>query len=192
MIVLASASPRRQALLQPYLPQLQIRPADIDERQLADEAAQDYVARLAAGKNACVRAGLPAQAWVIAADTCVVAAGNILGKPDDFAQACAMWQALQHGWHQVWTGVCVAHAGEVLQTQVMTEVLWLPMDAEAMRRYWASGEPQDKAGAYAIQGLGGLFVAEIRGSYSNVVGLPLAETAQLLKRLGLPLWSAAT
>ncbi len=192
MIVLASASPRRRELLLPYLPQLQIHPADIDESLRAHESASDYVTRLAASKNAAVRAALPSAAWIIAADTCVVAAGRILGKPASFAQACAMWQDLQQGWHQVWTGVCVAHAGQVLATQVMTEVLWAPMDAEAMQRYWASGEPQDKAGAYAIQGLGGLFVAEIRGSYSNVVGLPLVETAQLLRRLGYPLWSAAT
>ena len=188
MIVLASASPRRRELLRPYIPELCVCPADIDERLREGEAVEAYVRRLAYEKNARVRADRSDQDWVIAADTSVAVGTRILGKPENFAHAAQMWDALQGRWHQVWTGVCVAQADQVLQVQVVTEVWLDTMDEQARQRYWHSGEPQDKAGAYAIQGCGGMFVRAIRGSYSNVVGLPLLETAELLQHLGYRLW----
>ena len=122
---------------------------------------------------------------VVAADTTVVAGDEVLGKPASLDEALAMWRRLSGCSHQVLTGVAVGNAGRVEVQVVVTEVRFRAMAEAEMRAYWASGEPADKAGGYAIQGLGAIFVAGIAGSYSNVVGLPLAETAAMLASFGI-------
>ncbi len=187
-LVLASGSPRRLSLLQDCGLQPIVRVAGIDESVRTGEAAQDYVARLAREKNAWVRDQLEETAVVIAADTTVVIDDKVCGKPEDFAQARDMWLLMEGRWHEVWTSVCVAQGGVEKQCTVQTRVLMDCMDENQRRAYWDSGEPMDKAGGYAIQGRGGVLIRAIEGSYSNVVGLPLAETAQLLREFGVVIW----
>lgn len=183
-LVLASGSPRRRELLAPYPIDLVIRPADIDESVLASEAPAPYVERLARAKAAAVRSSGDV---VLAADTCVVAHGEILGKPTDPDDAVRMLTGLADTTHRVITAVAVADdRGTVIET-VSTDVTMGPIAPDAMAWYVATDEPHDKAGAYAIQGAGGRFVRRIEGSYSNVVGLPLETAARLLEQAGVPL-----
>ncbi len=185
-LVLASQSPRRRELLQQLGLAFEVRPANTDEAVLAGEPARDYVLRVAREKARAVDGEV-----VLAADTAVVLAGEVLGKPADADDARRMLRALSGSRHEVLTGVCVRRAapgpGVELDVVVSTEVVFAALSTRAVDWYVATGEPLDKAGAYAIQGAGGAFVAEIRGSVSNVVGLPLVETAALLARAGLPL-----
>lgn len=187
---LASRSPRRQALLR----QIGIEPVllavEVDERPRPGEPPAAYVRRLAADKAQAGAAGLSGAepAWVLAADTTVYAGGQILGKPASLAEAQHMWSLLPSADHQVMTGVALWHDGAVQTTVVCTRVVFTPMPLADQLRYWATGEPQDKAGGYAIQGRAALYVQRIEGSYSNVVGLPLAETAALLRAADFPLW----
>jgi septum formation protein len=185
-VYLASASPRRRELLAGIGVQCEVVAAAVDEAVLPGEAAETYVCRLALAK---VRAAGERQpvAPVVGADTAVVVDGQILGKPADGADARRMLALLSGRSHDVWSAVAVVSpAGEsVLASR--TEVLFRPISGQEAADYWHSGEPADKAGAYAIQGLGALFVREIRGSYSGVVGLPLFETAGLLARHGVDL-----
>ena len=166
--------------------------AEVDESPLPGEAAGDYVWRLAEAKAraAVARLGDPVLP-VLAADTAVVLDGAILGKPRDRAEGIAMLGRLGGRSHQVLSAVALWHAGRVRtavnQSQVRFRTI-LPAEAAA---YWASGEPCDKAGGYGIQGLGGVFVESLEGSYSGVMGLPLFETAQLLAAARVPCWSAA-
>lgn len=187
-IILASSSPRRHDLLnQIDIPHTQIR-ADIDERPLFQENSIDYVARMVAQKAEKVTSckDLPSQCLIITADTIgVLEDGTILVKPTDFLNACEMWQKMSSTTHQVWTAVQVSYVknSKIVAkktTLVKTEVQFIPLTEQMMIDYWQSGEPQDKAGGYAIQGLGGAWVKAIHGSYSNVVGLPLVETLALL------------
>ncbi|NNM52598.1 MAG: septum formation inhibitor Maf [Pseudomonadales bacterium] len=187
-LVLASGSPRRLSLLQDCGLQPMVRVAGIDESVQPGEIAQDYVARLAREKNAYIRAQVEDQIVVIAADTTVVIDDILCGKPADFSQARDLWQRMGGRWHEVWTSVCVAQGLVEKQCTVRTRVLMTGMDEAQMRAYWASGEPVDKAGGYAIQGRGGVLVRAIEGSYSNVVGLPLAETVQLLREFDVAIW----
>lgn len=193
MIVLASASPRRKELLSLLVPSFQVRPADIDETPMAAEAPADYVLRMARQKaQACAqqyRQQHPEQtrAVLIASDTAVVVDGEILGKPNDFDDAKRMLRKLSGQQHQVMTSLCLSDLQldqQVLQN-IVTEVTFREISDLEIAMYWRSGEPQDKAGAYAIQGLGALFVSHMSGSYSAVVGLPLYETAQLLNQFGI-------
>lgn len=183
-LFLASTSPRRRELLAQLGLDFHVLRVDVDESTRAGEAPTDYVLRLAREKAA---AGL-AQAGegvVIAADTTVVLGETVLGKPASLDEALAMWRALSGREHVVLTGVAVG-AGDRLASQVVSTRLRFRTLSEAeMRAYWASGEPCDKAGGYAIQGLGAVFVTAIDGSYSNVVGLPLAETAAMLGAFGI-------
>lgn len=191
-LLLASTSPRRLELLR----QIGLRPevlrVDIDESVRPGEAAADYVLRLARAKAEAGRAQAEAAgygpAWVLAADTTVLAGGEILGKPASLDDARRIWALLPSPDHQVLTGVALVHGDRILSRVVSTAVDFLPIPAPEQEAYWASGEPQDKAGGYAIQGRAALYVAGIRGSYSNVVGLPLAETAALLRQADHPLW----
>ena len=189
-LVLASQSPRRRELLFQLGLTPEIRPAHADESVLPGEAPRDYVLRVAREKARAVPGEL-----VLAADTAVVLAGEVLGKPSDEADARRMLRALSGARHEVVTGVCVRLAAGAppveLEAVVSTEVLFARLSERAVDWYVRTGEPLDKAGAYAIQGAGGAFVAEVRGSVSNVVGLPLVETAALLARAGLALpWEA--
>ena len=187
-LLLASRSPRRAELLRTLGVDFTVIDVEVDETPAPGEAAADYVRRLACAK---VRAGharmedvaLP----VLAADTTVVLDGAILGKPLDDADARAMLARLAGHTHDVLTGVAVIDAqGALTVAVVRTRVSFRALSPVEITAYVASGEPFDKAGAYGIQGLGGALVARIEGSYSNVVGLPLAETLALLDAAGVP------
>lgn len=182
-LVLASRSPRRRELLQALGLSFTIRSADIDETPHPGEAVDDLVLRLATSKAKAVPAG--DADLVIGADTEVVLEGRAFGKPADEDDALRMLAALSGRSHQVLTGVAVCGRGRVETALSATEVRFRDIDPDEARRYWQTGEPHGKAGAYAIQGRGGLFVAAIAGSYSGVVGLPVFETADLLRRFGL-------
>ncbi len=187
-LILASASPRRLSLLRQIGIECEVLPVDLDEQIRLREPADEYVLRLAREKAeaAVAQASIDLnETAVLAADTAVVLDGDILGKPADRFDALAMLARLSGRTHKVMTGVAVrgpAGAGDVIST---TEVSFRTLVREECERYWLSGEPADKAGAYAIQGMGALFVTAIAGSYSGVVGLPLLETGQLLHQQGV-------
>jgi len=185
---LASASPRRRQLLDLIGVPHVVTPADIDETPRAAEPADEYVTRLAREKAAVIwkrHDDLP----VLAADTTVVVDGEILGKPESAADAQYMLGKLSDRGHTVHTGIAVWAAGQAYVGLSSTEVHFAPLTRAQIDAYWASGEPRGKAGAYAIQGLGAVFVTGISGSYTAVMGLPLFETAELLRRAGIPLWN---
>lgn len=182
-LILASGSPRRRELLAQIGLPFVVQVREIDETPQPGEAPADYVRRLACGKAAALAGDHP-QDWVLAADTTVTCDGVIFGKPADQAEAMQMWQQLGGRWHQVMTGVVVAHQGRYWPQVVCTEVFFKALSAAQMAAYWQSGEPLGKAGGYAIQGRAAAFIQEIRGSYSSVVGLPLAETVALLQQAG--------
>jgi septum formation protein len=161
-----------------------IRSADVDERAHAGESPRDYVLRLAVDKARAVPR--ESDEVVLAADTTVVVDDGILGKPADDRDATRMLQRLAGRSHQVLTGVCVLWGDEVDAQVAATEVEFLPMDADEIAWYVATGEPMDKAGAYGIQGRCARFISRVDGSYSNVVGLPLALVYGMLKRLETP------
>ena len=180
-IVLASSSPRRQQLLGLLGLTPEIVPSDIDETWRNGEAPAAHAERLAREKAAAAaRDG----AVVVGADTIVVIGGEILGKPRDAAEARAMLGRLSGRDHDVYTAVAVAHAGALASGVGRTLVRFRALDEATIAAYVATGEPLDKAGAYGIQGRGGVFITQIRGSYSGVMGLPLYETALLLRRFG--------
>jgi len=179
-LVLASASPRRRALLEQLGIPLRVDPAHLDENVRAGEPAERYVLRLAREKAEAVQARHPST-MVLAADTSVVLDGAVLGKPATADEAMEMLRKLSGRAHQVMTAVAVAGAGERLVTAAVT---FAPTDEAALRWYVSTGEPLDKAGAYAVQGIGGFLVERIEGSHSAVVGLPLVETLALLSEAG--------
>jgi septum formation protein len=184
LVVLASGSPRRRELLERYPIRLEIRPADLDESVLEGEEPEPYVRRLAREKAEAVRS--PGDV-VVAADTCVVLDGKILGKPIDVADALRMLAGLADRTHRVITAVAVAADDGTRVETVRTDVTMTPIPAADLAWYVATDEPHDKAGAYAIQGAGGRFVRRIEGSHSNVIGLPLDTVSHLLDRAGVPL-----
>jgi septum formation protein len=184
---LASASPRRRQLLDLIGVPHVVTPADIDETPRTAEPADEYVMRLAREKAETVWAShrdLP----VLAADTTVVIDGEILGKPQSEAEAAAMLGKLSGREHLVHTGfaLCTASVEVGIST---TQVSFEALTPAQIHAYWASGEPQGKAGAYAIQGFGAVFVSNIAGSYTGVMGLPLFETARLLRNAGIRVWN---
>ena len=187
-IYLASTSPRRQELLRQVGVAFVPLAPHVDETQLAQEDAAAYVARLARAKAAAGVALIQAQhlaaAPVLGADTSVVIDGEVLGKPRDRGDGEAMLQRLAGRSHQVMTAICAQHAQQEQTALSISEVSFAPLDAATIAAYWASGEPLDKAGAYAIQGRAAGFITYLRGSYSGVVGLPLFETLQALRALG--------
>lgn len=183
MLTLASQSPRRAELLQQIGVAFRCLPADIDETPLQGEAARDYVRRMAIDKARAVHASHPGD-MVLGSDTTVVLDGRILGKPADREQGIALLQKLGGKTHRVLTGVALVHA-TLDYALSESEVCFRCIDPAEAARYWESGEPQGKAGGYAIQGLGAVFVERISGSYSGIMGLPLFETAQLLRGIGL-------
>jgi len=183
-LILASASPRRAELLQQIGVAFDVLPADIDETPQDGESPAAYVGRLAQEKAAAVAATHPGRA-VLAADTTVVVDNDILGKPAGEVDGLAMLSRLSGRWHEVHTGVALHCEGAMAQTVTRTRVEFRAIDEDERSAYWRTGEPQGKAGGYAIQGLGAMFVRRIEGSYSGVVGLPLAETAQFLIQAGV-------
>nr|WP_163502765.1 Maf family protein [Halomonas socia] len=188
-LCLASASPRRRELLASIGVAVEVYPVDIDETPWPEEAPCSYVQRLARGKVLAGAAG--SQLATLGSDTAVVLNGQILGKPRDQAHAAEMLTALAGTTHQVLTAVAVSGPAGLLECCVTSRVTLRDIEADEIAAYWATGEPADKAGGYAIQGLAAVFVAEMQGSHSAVVGLPLYETAALLTRQGVPLWSGA-
>ena len=179
-LVLASASPRRRALLEQLGLQLRVDPAHLDENVRAGEEAERYVLRLALEKASAVQSRHP-EATVLGADTSVVVDGVVLGKPGSEDEALSMLRKLSGRSHEVMTAVAVAGVGARCVT---ARVTFTAATEEAMRWYIATGEPLDKAGAYAVQGIGGFLVERIEGSHSAVVGLPLVETLALLREAG--------
>jgi len=180
--VLASASPRRKEILQTLGIGFDVVPSTVDE-PLIEGLTPEALAR----HHACAKAKDVAsreRGYVLGADTVVVVDGDVLGKPADEAEAAAMITRLAGRWHEVITGVALVWPGRVEELSVTTRVEFRALDAETVRRYAATGEGADKAGAYAVQGMGAGLVARIEGSYSNVVGLPAAETVELLERTG--------
>jgi len=180
-IVLASASPRRRELLTAAGFAVTAQPAEVDETPLPGELPAAYVARLARAKAFAVAAR--AEDMVLGADTTVVVEGDILGKPANDAEAGAMLRRLSGRGHQVLTGVCLRRGERCLAGVETTEVWFDPLSEAEIAAYVASGEPRDKAGAYAIQGRAARFIPRINGSYSNVVGLPLATVWRLWRAL---------
>ncbi|MEC7118475.1 MAG: Maf family protein [Pseudomonadota bacterium] len=182
MIVLASGSPRRRELLAQVGVDFTVQVFEIDESVQPNESPAHYVERLALEKAASARPHVSAEAIVIAADTTVTVDGEILAKPIDYPDAVRMWRLLSGRQHQVMTGVAVSTAMKSLSTVVHTTVAMRTLSESEMWAYWQTGEPLGKAGGYAIQGRAAAFIPRIEGSYSNVVGLPLVETLQLLQR----------
>lgn len=186
-IILASSSPRRKELLEQINIDYKIHPVDLDETPLPNEAPLDYVQRLAAEKSAACVAQLGDDLPVLAADTAVVLGDLIMGKPKDRDDAFSMLRQLSGKMHRVYSAISL-RGKEHGQAVSITEVTFRPLTEREIELYWQSGEPVDKAGSYAIQGLGGVFVAAINGSFSGVVGLPLFETSELLSRQGIGLF----
>lgn len=185
-IVLASASPRRRELLSLAGVPHRVLPGQVEERQASGEPPAGFAERAALEKARAVAAGCPAGTWVLGADTVVAIDALALGKPRDRDDGRRMLRLLSGRTHTVITGVALVQAGfegcERLRAE--TEVTFRPLPEAWIEGYLDSDEPMDKAGAYGIQGLGGLLVESIRGSYSNVVGLPIGETVLLLERAG--------
>lgn len=185
MLILASRSPRRAELLTQVGIAFSVRPADVDETARPGEPAADYVRRMARAKAAAVQRQHPGPP-VLGADTAVVLDDLILGKPRDRDDAIGMLLALSGRSHRVMSGVAVAlDAGSSQFALSTSTVRFRTLDRAEALAYWDTGEPADKAGAYAIQGLGTAFVARIEGSYSGIMGLPLFETLALLRNIGI-------
>lgn len=181
-IVLASSSPRRKELLQQLGLDFEIYSPDIDESVHENELVHHYVERLAREKAQTVLKLLP-EAIVIAADTSLGLDGQIIGKPESKNHAFEIWKQLSGRWHDVFSGLCVATQQQMLSQVVQTQVEFQHLTTQDMEDYWTTGEPVGKAGGYAIQGIASQYIPQIQGSYSNVVGLPLYEFAQLFKRV---------
>ena len=189
-IILASASPRRRELLEQIGLSFRVIPSRIEEKELAGESPDAHVVRLSLEKASEVAARDKTTArWIIGSDTIVLCDNRILGKPEDATQATSMLRLLSGREHRVLSGFAVIdkESGQQRAEAVSTKVKFRQLTDEEIARYIATGEPMDKAGAYAIQGLGVCFVASIEGSYTNVVGLPLCRLTLTLKELGVPL-----
>jgi septum formation protein len=181
MLVLASASPRRKEMLERIGVPIEVRPADVDETQHADEAPLAYVTRVARAK-----ADAAPGAWVLAADTIVELDGRVLGKAADAAEARAMLRALRGRRHRVTTAWVLRGPHARDEGTVTSEVVMTAFPDEDLEGYVASGEWRGKAGAYAVQGIAAALVQEVHGSITNVIGLPLAEVAAALRKAGAP------
>jgi septum formation protein len=184
-LILASASPRRAEILASAGFTFIVQPADVDETPRPRETPRDYVLRVARDKAHAVASSQPdAAAFVLAADTTVVLDGEMLGKPAGRGEAVAMLRRLSGAVHEVLTGVVLVSDGREEREVVSSRVRFLPLSADEIDWYVASGEPEGKAGAYAIQGRAARFIDWLEGSWSNVVGLPVATVYQMLKRGG--------
>ena len=190
-VYLASSSPRRGQLLE----QIGVRycriKAAVDETAILGESPQQQVERLALLKARSGWESLGGKKLlpVLAADTIVVVGDQVLGKPGSEKDAISMLQALSGSSHHVFSGIAVVNGTRIESCQVKTQVNFRILSKDECQRYWNTGEPRDKAGAYGIQGYGAIFVNSVDGSYSNVVGLPLLETAKMLTRFGVSLWN---
>ena len=190
-LILASASPRRAQLLRQIGARFTIQPADIDESQHPGEPVTHYVQRMAREKAELVArkqsvGGLP----VLGADTTVVLDNRVFPKPADKTAAIATLRALSGRSHRVLSAIAVVAEGHTELRLSETSVRFRNIKEQEYEHYWSTGEPQGKAGAYAIQGLGAVFVEGITGSYSGVVGLPLMQTFELFERFNIACWNA--
>lgn len=183
-LVLASGSPRRRELLAALNLQFEVRLPDIDETRFPDETPGTYVERIARAKAIAVAGS---DEIIVAADTTVVFEGKVMGKPGHPEEARSMLRRLQGARHEVLTGLAVSSHGETHSLADATEVEMMSMTDEEIAAYVAGGEPMDKAGAYALQGEGGVFVTSVHGSPSTVVGLPIHQLPRLLGRVGVEL-----
>jgi septum formation protein len=190
LIYLASGSPRRRELLRQIGVPFRVIGADLDETALPGESPLLYVSRLARGKAGAgwQRRPEPGGAPVLAADTAVVLDGEILGKPKGADHAMAMLLKLSGRTHEVLTAVALRTTAGIEDMVSRSLVRFRAIDPGEARAYWETGEASDKAGAYAIQGYAAIFIADLQGSYSGVMGLPLFETAALLKAAGVTCW----
>lgn len=185
-IILASGSPRRRDLLRMIGIDFEVCQCEVDE---TETGLPDEVVKRLAIKKAEAAFLLYPNCFILAADTLVYAGGKNLGKPQDASDAVAMLKLLQGAWHEVYTGVCFVN-GDMSQAQSaveMTRVQFIPLSDQEIDSYIASGEPFGKAGAYAIQGIAGMFISRIEGSYSNVVGLPLHLVKALFQKANIKL-----
>jgi len=188
MLYLASASPRRAELLRQVGIAFEVMPSGLDEKPAAEERPQDYVERVATEKAQWVAArirslGLPDRP-VLGADTEVILDGEILGKPNDATHGLATLRRLAGRRHQVLSAIAVVANNSVRRAVCESFVTFGPLTDEDIHGYWESGEPADKAGGYAVQGLAARYIRHIDGSFSGIVGLPLFELEQLLKEIG--------
>lgn len=190
-LLLASASPRRSDLLEQIGVTFSVLAVDIDESRRVDELPVDYVSRLAMEKAQAGFRRQDGQLPSLGADTIVVFDGQIFGKPRDQQHAETMLMALSGKVHSVFTAVAIDNGIDTAMAVSETRVEFRTISQSECLIYWQSGEPEGKAGAYAIQGRGGVFVENLEGSYSGVVGLPLAETEQLLNKFSVPLWNSS-
>ena len=184
--ILASASPRRRELLASIGLDFEVLPSHVPEVHQQGEAPEEYVARLSRDKAHALAAEHPSR-WVIAADTTVLLGDELLEKPADERDAARMLATIAGQTHIVYTGVTLQNldTGWCDTRVAESEVRMLPLSAEEIEWYVRTGEPLDKAGAYAVQGIGAMFIDSIHGSYTNVVGLPLATLFQMLRRAGM-------
>lgn len=201
-LILGSSSPRRRELLAQLGVSFSVQSVDLDETPLEGEPAETYVARMAVEKARAIARRVSnggqdgARSYVLAADTIGELHGQILVKPRDRQDFEGMMRAMSGKRHRVITSVCAVMCGPCEEQwqqrvrSVTTEVTFKALSDREIAAYWDTGEPLDKAGGYGIQSKGALFVAGIRGSYSNVVGLPLMETAEILQELGFDVWTA--
>jgi septum formation protein len=185
LVHLASASPRRSALLQQLGVPHRVRPLTIDESLHPGEAPTDYVRRLSIAKAQALQPALGHAELSLGADTCVALGNDVFGKPADEADCVRILMRLSGTTHAVHTAVTVCQGAQTRTALSTSEVEFRPLTSAECVAYWRSGEPRDKAGGYAIQGRAALFVRQIRGSYTGIVGLPLFETAQLLAAAGI-------
>ena len=187
-LILASQSPRRRELLAQLGYQFSVQASDIDEIEEKAEQAYNYVLRLAKQKALHIFNLLPeieqVNSYVLGSDTSVVFNGQILGKPDNEADCIKTLSLLSNKQHQVLTAIALVSKNSIEGQVITTDVMFKTLTKAEILAYWLTGEPQDKAGSYGIQGIAGQFVKSINGSYSAVVGLPLYETAQLLAKAG--------
>ena len=183
-IILASGSPRRKELL--GLMGVPFEVVSLDTNESCDGTPHERVCLLAKRKAEDVENLYPNR-MILAADTLVARDGQVLGKPSSFEEAVKMLLSLSNGWHEVYTGVCIKDSitGRINIAYDRTQVLFSTLDEQTASAYVKTGEPMDKAGAYAIQGRGGMFVEEIRGSASNVIGLPMALVRKMLQEFGI-------
>jgi septum formation protein len=186
-IVLASASPRRRELLEALGLAITIRPTGVPEDLLPGEDAFDAAERLARSKAEAAVTETAADSLVIAADTLVVLEGHALGKPADHSEAILMLRRLSGRRHEVVTGVAISHGSRMVSAREISEVYFEPMTEHEIESYASTPEPHDKAGAYGMQNLAGVFIERVDGSPSNVIGLPVRLVRRLLVELGFDL-----
>jgi septum formation protein len=188
-LILASTSPRRAELLRQIGVAFEQRAVEVDEAPRPGEVAAETALRLAVAKARAGRTLVGAERAVLAADTLVSIDGEALGKPRDRDDFFAMLRRLSGRRHEVYTAVALAWEDGIKSFLSVSHVDFRPLLDAELAAYWETGEPQDKAGGYAIQGLAAIFITHLEGSFSGVMGLPLFETAELLQQAGIPLWS---